>query len=255
MDPAAAIGLGLTLGAIFISMIMEGGQPMAIVIIPPMVLVFGGTIGCAVAGGVLADLKNLPKSLIGAITAKSTPPDAMVETLVRLAERARRDGILALEEELKTVENPFLAKGLQMAVDGLDSEEVEDLLAVEIEARRTAGKRAAKVFQDMSGYAPTIGIIGTVLGLIHVLGNLSEPTTLGEKIASAFVATLWGVLTANAFWLPIANRIRRITELECDQMEMALEGILAIQAGSNPRLVAQKLQSLVPNAGTEKKAA
>jgi chemotaxis protein MotA len=256
MDPAAAIGIGLTLVAIFVSMIMEGGQPMAIVIIPPIILVFGGTIGCAIAGGVLEDAKALPKHLVAAITAKAAPAsDQLVETIVALAERARREGILALEEELPAVADPFLAKGLQMAVDGLDSEEVGDILGAEIDARRIAGKRGAKLFQDMSGFAPTIGIIGTVLGLIHVLGNLSKPEELGHQIASAFVATLWGVLTANAFWLPLANRIKRVAELECDQMELALEGILAIQAGSNPRLIAQKLQSLLPTAVPEKKVA
>jgi chemotaxis protein MotA len=98
----------------------------------------------------------------------------------------------------------------------------------------------------MGGYAPTIGIIGTVLGLIHVLGSLSDPNSLGEKIAGAFVATLWGVLSANIFWFPIANRLKRISETECEQMEMATEGVPAIQAGSNPRLVAQKLQSMLP---------
>lgn len=246
MDPATAIGVGLTLVAIFGSIILEGGNPMAIVLIPSLVLVFGGTIGAAVAGGVLRDAKALPKQMIRAITAKTPAPDATVETLIHLAERARREGLLALESEAQEIDEPFLRRGLQMAVDGIDSEEVADILSAEIETKRAADKRGAKMFADMGGYAPTIGIIGTVLGLIHVLGNLSEPTKLGGEIAGAFVATLWGVMSANVFWLPMHNRLRRISDLECDQMELVLEGILAIQAGSNPRLVAQKLQSLLP---------
>jgi chemotaxis protein MotA len=246
MDPAAGIGIALALGAIFLSMIMDGSSPMAIIIIPALLLVFLGTIGAAVAGGILRDAKALPKQLIAAITAKTTAPDAVVESLVHFAERARREGILALEEEIGSVEDPFLRRGLQMAVDGTDPEEVAEILSAEIDTMRRSGKQGAKLFQDMGGYAPTIGIIGTVLGLIHVLGNLSEPSKLGAEIASAFVATLWGVLSANIFWLPLANRVRRVNELECDQMELVIEGILAIQAGSNPRLVAQKLQSLLP---------
>jgi chemotaxis protein MotA len=246
MDPATGIGIGLTLVAIFASIILDGGNPMAIILIPSLVLVFGGTIGAAVAGGVLSDAKAMPKQLIRGIKAQRPTSDATVETLIRLAERARREGLLALESETAGIEEPFLRRGLQMAVDGIDSEEVADILSGEIETKRTTDKRAAKPFQDMGGYAPTIGIIGTVLGLIHVLGNLGEPAELGKEIAGAFVATLWGVLSANVFWFPIHNRLRRISDLECDQMELILEGILAIQAGSNPRLVAQKLQSLLP---------
>jgi chemotaxis protein MotA len=246
MDPATAIGIGFTLAAIFGSMIMEGSSPMAIILIPSLLLVFGGTIGAAIAGGVLRDAKALPKQMIAAVKAKAPAPDGTVETLIHLAERARKEGLLALESESADIDDPFLRRALQMAVDGLDSEQVAEILLTEIDTKRSNDKRAAKIFADMGGYAPTIGIIGTVLGLIHVLGNLSEPTKLGEQIASAFVATLWGVLSANVFWLPMNNRLRRISELECDQMNLVVEGILAIQAGSNPRLVAQKLQSLLP---------
>jgi chemotaxis protein MotA len=246
MDPATGIGIGLAILAILASMIMDGGNPMAIILIPSIVLVFGGTIGAAIAGGILRDAKALPKQVIAAVKAKAPTADATVETLVHLAERARREGLLALESETSDIEPLFLRRGLQMAVDGIDAEEVAEILESEIETKRANDKRAAKIFQDMGGYAPTIGIIGTVLGLIHVLGNLSEPSKLGAEIASAFVATLWGVLTANVIWFPMHNRLRRISDLECDQMELVLEGILAIQAGSNPRLVAQKLQSLLP---------
>lgn len=246
MDPALAIGVVLALVGIVGSVTMEGGNIAAIFLPAPMMLVFLGTIGAAVAGSVMRDAKGLPKQLIRAFTAKPPKPDAAVETLVRLAGKARREGLLALEAEAADVEDEFLRRGLQLAIDGTDAEEVAIILSSEVETKRAADKAAAKIFADMGGFAPTIGIIGTVLGLVKVLGHLSAPSKLGAEIASAFVATLWGVMTANVFWLPMSNRLKRVSQAECEQMELIIEGILAIQAGSNPRLIEQRLQSLLP---------
>ena len=251
MDPAMMIGGGLALAAIVGSLIMDGGDIGSMFLIPPMILVFGGTIGAAMAGSLMHNVKLLPKSFIRALTAKISTPHANVETIVKLAERARREGLLALEAELGTVEDPFLKRALEMAVDGTDADEVAEILGAEIDAKRAADASAAKIFHDMGGYAPTIGIIGTVLGLVHVLGNLGDPSTLGAKIASAFVATLWGVMTANVFWFPFSHRLKAIGDAEAHQMELALEGVIAIQSGSNPRLIARKLQSMLPPAPAE----
>jgi chemotaxis protein MotA len=253
MDPATMIGIGLAFFAIIGSTIMEGGSIGSIILIPPMILVFGGTIGAAVAGTMMRDAKALPKNLVRAFTAKTVVPKDDVEVIVKLAERARREGLLSLEAEIRTVENPFLRRGLEMAIDGTDPDEVADILSAEVDAKRAADAAGAKVFHDMGGYAPTIGIIGTVFGLIHVLSSLSDPSSLGEKIASAFVATLWGVMTANVLWFPLANRLKRVSETECEAMELALEGVLAIQAGSNPRMIAQKLESMLPRDETPEK--
>jgi chemotaxis protein MotA len=224
---------------------MEGGDIGAMFLIPPMILVFGGTIGAAVAGGLLADAKALPQSIIRAFTATLPKPNDGVDTIVSLADRARREGLLALVADVAAVEDPFLRRALEMAVDGTDADEIADILGAEVDAKRAADAAAAKMFQDMGGFAPTIGIIGTVLGLVHVLGDLADPSSLGEKIASAFVATLWGVLTANIFWFPIGNRLKRLSEAECEQMEVAIEGVLAIQAGNNPRVIARKLTAMM----------
>jgi chemotaxis protein MotA len=248
MDPSLIIGVVLAIVAIVGSVTMEGGNIGAIFLIPPMILVFGGTIGAAVAGAVMRDVSSLPKQLVRAFTAKTPKPDDAVEVLVRLAGRARREGLLALESEAAEVEDEFLRRGLQLAIDGTDAEEVAIILSTEVDTKRANDKAAAKLFADMGGYAPTIGIIGTVLGLVKVLGHLSSPSELGAEIASAFVATLWGVMSANVFWLPLGNRLKRVSEAECEQMEVIIEGILAIQAGSNPRLVEQKLHSLLPAA-------
>jgi chemotaxis protein MotA len=255
MDPSTMIGLGLALGAILVSMIMDGGDIGAMFLIPPMILVFGGTIGAAMAGTLMSDAKAMPKSLVRAFTAKVTTAHESVGIIVRMAERARRDGLLALESDVSEVEDPFLRRALEMAIDGTDADEVADILGAEVDAKRASDGAGAKLFHDMGGYAPTIGIIGTVLGLIHVLGSLTDPSSLGAKIASAFVATLWGVLSANIFWFPLANRLKRISETECEQMEVTIEGVLAIQAGSNPRLVAQKLQSMLPSIEPQKEVA
>lgn len=247
MDPSTLIGIGLALGALLASIVMEGGDIGSMFLIPPMILVFGGTIGAAVAGTLMHEAKTMPKSLVRAFTARITPPHDSVEVIVRMAERARREGLLSLEGDVNEVADPFLKRALEMAIDGTDADEMAEILGAEVDAKRAAEASAAKLFHDMGGYAPTIGIIGTVLGLIHVLGSLTDPNSLGEKIASAFVATLWGVMSANVFWFPIANRLKRISDAECEQMELTIEGVLAIQSGSNPRLVAQKLQSMLPN--------
>jgi len=249
MDPATIIGVVLAFAAIFISMIMEGGSPGSIFLVPPLILVFLGT---------LKDTTSLGSVLARAFMGKVTKSDALVESIVKLAERARREGLLALEDAIKDVDNEFLKKGLQLAIDGTDPEELRDILEAEVEAKKKSDKGTAKIFADMGGYAPTVGIIGTVLGLIHVLENLNKPDQLGHLIAAAFVATLWGVLSANVLWLPIGNKLKKLSELECGQMELVIAGIINIQAGANPRLVAQKLRSLLPpdeQPKEEKKAA
>ena len=143
-------------------------------------------------------------------------------------------------------EDPFLKRGLQMSIDGTDPEDLRAIMEGEIAAKKAEDKVAAKFFTGMGGYAPTVGIIGTVVGLIHVLENLDKPETLGPLIAGAFVATLWGVLSANFFWLPMAAKITRTSDLQAAQMELLVEGIAEIQAGTSPRTVRAKLSSLVP---------
>jgi chemotaxis protein MotA len=248
MDPAVIIGLVVAFGAIMLGTIMEGGSPTAMFLIPPMILVFGGTMGAAMAGGMFKEFLGIGGLIKRAFTAKTPEPEALVATLVKLAERARREGLLALEDAVKDVDDKFLREGLEFAIDGSDPEEVREILEAQIDAKRAKDKGGAKIFADMGGYSPTIGIIGTVLGLVHVLENLSQPEKLGHLIAGAFVATLWGVMTANVVFLPMGSRLKRISELECSQMELIVEGVSAIQSGANPRIVAQKLSSLLGTA-------
>ncbi|AXX29730.1 motility protein A [Actinosynnema pretiosum subsp. pretiosum] len=257
MDPASIAGTVLVFVAIFVSTALEGGNPLSMFLLPPILLVVFGTIGAVMASGVMRDSMSLPALLKRAFLAPKMDGSVVVESIVSLADRARREGLLALEEEAKKVEDPFLRRGLVLAIDGMDSKEIREILEGEIETKQRYDKVGVKMFTDMGALAPTIGIIGTVLGLIHVLENLSDPAKLGHLIAGAFVATLWGVMTANAMWLPIGSRLKRLSDLECEQMQVVVEGVLAIQAGSNPRLVGQKLRAMVATGPpeAEKKAA
>jgi chemotaxis protein MotA len=253
MDPASIIGLVLAFGSIFGAMIMEGGNPAALMVIPALILVMGGTIGACMCSGMLKDTIGVGKQFARALMAKPTDSSGLVDEVVALADKARREGLLALEDATKDVQDPFLQRGLQLAIDGTDGEELREILEAEVDAKRKEDKAGAKFFADAGGFAPTIGIIGTVIGLIHVLENLSQPDKLGHLIAGAFVATLWGVMIANVVWLPLGNRLKRVSELEIAQMELTIEGILAIQGGANPRLVAQKLNSLMGSTGAAPK--
>jgi chemotaxis protein MotA len=243
VDPATLAGIGIALGAIFVSMIMEGGNPASIILPPAMLIVFGGTFGVGMATGMMKDFTGAMGAIARAMAGKGHPADQTIATIVDFADKARREGLLSLEKAAAEVEDPFLKKGIELAVDGTDPEEIRAILETEVEAKRAHDKVPVKFFNDLGAFGPTMGIIGTVMGLIHVLENLSEPDKLGHLIAGAFVATLWGVLSANVFWFPISKKLARLSEIEVHHMEMIVEGVLSVQAGANPRVLQQKLVS------------
>jgi chemotaxis protein MotA len=243
VDPAAIIGLLLGFGGVFGAMVMEGGNPAAIISPPALVLIFVGTFGACMASNTLPGTIGAIKWLLYGLMAKKADVEGVVEPLVKMAEKARREGLLALESEMEGVQDEFMRRGLQMAVDGTDADDLYEILTAEVKAKKTSAAAGASFWTDAGGYSPTIGIIGTVVGLIHVLENLSHPDELGHLIAGAFVATLWGVLSANVMFLPFGKRIKAVMANETARMELIIEGVLAIQAGANPRVVATKLQS------------
>jgi chemotaxis protein MotA len=259
MDPATIVGVVLGFAAIFGSMIMEGGNPASIILPPALLLVFLGSFGVSLASNTLPGAIGSIKWLIYALTAKKVDLEGVVEPLVKMAEKARREGLLALESEMETIDDEFMKKGLQMAVDGTDPDDLYEILTAEVKAKKAAATSGAAFWNDAGGYAPTIGIIGTVLGLVHVLENLADPGKLGHLIAGAFVATLWGVLSANVMFLPFGKRVKLVGMNEATRMEIIIEGVLAIQAGANPRVVATKLKSKMapdgPTAAPAKEAA
>jgi len=245
MDIASLIGIGLAFGAVIMAIFMEGSTPMSVVLPAPMLLVIGGTIGAGLATTTLKDFLTAFLNLKNYLFYKPKDLNETVDTVVSLADRARREGLLALEDASKDIDDDFLKDGLQSAIDGTDPDDLRAMMEARIDAKMSRDRTIAKLFTDMGGFAPTIGIIGTVVSLVHVLENLAQPSTIGHMIAAAFVATLWGLLSANVIWLPIAGRVKRISELESAQMELAMEGLLAIQSGANPRVVGARLRSLV----------
>jgi chemotaxis protein MotA len=249
MDPVTAVGVLGGLVVIAVVNALEGGNLASLFLPGPMLLVFGVTTLVTVASGTLGDVKAVPSSLKRAFASPAPSTDGLVPQMVSLGETARREGLLSLERALEDVDDPFMVKGLMLAVDGTDPEDLEEILGAEIDAAREDGHHRAKFFADAGGFAPTIGIVGTVMSLVHVLENLSEPEALGHSIAAAFLATLWGVLSANVLWLPIANRLKRLADLEAARMEVVAVGVSVIQAGANPRVIEQRLSALVVEHG------
>jgi len=254
--PAPFVGMALALGSLITMMLLEGTSPLAVVLIPPLVLVFGATFGAAVAGSTIADLRRLgPWFRMTFGPERASANASLVAQLVELATLARKEGMLPLENRARSVEDPFLRRGLQLAIDAVPVDQLRRVLDREIEATRADDLVAARFFAKMGGYAPTIGIIGTVVGLVSVLKNLEDPTVLGPLVAGAFVATLWGVLSANFVWLPMSVRIRRNADLRRDQMELIREGICEILAGTNPRALRDKLRAMLPPSEAQLSAA
>ena len=246
MDPATIIGIVVAFGALYAMLTIEGSYVSSLLLPAPMILVFGATLAVGIAGGTVRDTITAFKALPGAFRGKTTPPVQVIDQVVGIAETARKSGLLALEQEADNVSDPFLRGALQNIADGTDGDELRMLLEDEIATKARSGRNASKFFTSLGGYAPTVGIIGTVVSLTHVLENLDTPETLGPMIAAAFVATLWGLLSANFLWLPIGARMRRLSDIEIDRLTLLMEGVLAVQAGSQPRLLGERLRAMVP---------
>lgn len=246
MDPASIIGIVAALSSIVAMLYIEGATIFAILLPAPMVLVFGGTLFSTFASFSVKDGAYAWKCVPKALTAKLPDPTEAIDTIVSLSEKARREGLLALEDAAKGIEDDFMREGLMSAIDGMDPEDLRNLLDDKMEAKKEADKVASSWFHQAGGYAPTIGVIGTVVSLVHVLEQLSSPEVLGPLIAGAFVATLWGLLSANMLWLPIAGRMARLSHLELARMEIITEGLISLQSGANPRQLGERLRSLIP---------
>jgi chemotaxis protein MotA len=249
-----AIGVGGAFVCLLLSVIMEGGNPMGLLGIPALIIVVGGTACATMASTNMGQMKRIPALYKTAIGGSKVEPDGTIAQMVKLAERARRDGLLALEDDLSELDDEFTKKGLQLVVDGTDSDLVRNILQSEIDGMSQRHHGNAHLFATAGGFAPTLGIIGTVLSLVHVLENLSNPGALGHSIAGAFLATLYGVGSANLVFLPIANKLKELSSDELAYREMVLEAILSIQAGDNPRVLSEKLEAFVAPADRGKSA-
>jgi chemotaxis protein MotA len=246
MKPATAIGIGAAVCGILLSAMMEGTSPASFINIPAVLIVCAGTGGATMASVGFESMKKIPT--LYKVVFNAQPPDlqARVELLVSLAEQARREGLLALDARLGEIDDEFTRKGMQLVVDGTDPELVRAILEADIDGMAARHVEGAAPFEKAGGFAPTMGIIGTVMGLVHVLENLAAPATLGPSISSAFIATLMGVGSANVIFLPVANRLKAISSQEMELRLLTLDGIISVQAGDNPRIVADRLNSYVP---------
>lgn len=245
MDLSTILGVIAGIGALILGYLMEGGSVGALGQLSAAVIVFGGTAGAIITSFSLSDLKKLPYWLKVAFTSQSFGTAAAYETLVRFAEKARREGLLSLEQELETITDRFTLQGMQLVIDGTDPEITKEILESNIAVLEKRHKIGIAVFEAAGGFGPTLGIIGTVMGLVKVLGNLSDPGALSESIAAAFIATLYGVASANLIYLPLATKLKMKDKAEVAAMEMILDGILSIQAGENPSILKEKLKTHV----------
>ena len=237
----AVVGIGLVLGGHG----LEGGNMRSLLQGAAAVIVFGGTLGAVLLSFPLRDLRLAITSLRHLVVDEAPPPDGIVAVISRFAVRARKEGLLSLEDDADKTSDPFLKRALALAIDGTTSTTLRAMLEDEIGSREEAEEVPARVFEAAGGYAPTVGILGAVLGLIHVMENLADPSNLGSGIAVAFVATVYGVGSANLIFLPIGSRFRARAQRNARRREAVLEGVMAIQEGLNPRLIDLKLRGLL----------
>lgn len=245
LDVTSLIGIPLGLGFVLMGQVLEGGTLRSILQVTAAIIVFGGTFGATLLSFSMKDVKQALRSLRHVFYEDDTPVEDTISTITRFAVKARKDGIMSLEDDVERLDDPFIRRGLSLAVDGTNPTTLRAMLEGESQSREDIEETPARVYEAAGGYAPTIGILGAVLGLIHVMENLSDPTKLGAGIAVAFVATVYGVGSANLLFLPIAAKLRNRASQRRQRREVALEGILAIQEGQNPRLIEQKLRGLL----------
>lgn len=245
MKASSGIGIGVAFFGILLAAIMEGTSPAAFLDIPAVLIIICGTGGATLASVGMDNMRRIPELYKLVMRAQRPDVAGRVALLVSMAEQARREGLLALDQQVNEIEDEFTRKGLQLVVDGIDPDLVRAVLEAEIDGMTARHHESAAIFEKAGGFAPTMGIIGTVMGLVHVLQNLAAPSTLGPAVSSAFIATLLGIGSANVIYLPIANRLKSLSDAEVELRTLTLDGILAVQAGDNPRVVAEKLNSYI----------
>lgn len=245
MDLVSIFGILLAFTAIIGGQILEGGHVNSLLQLTAFIIVLGGTTGAIM-------LQSSPKIFFEGmrlatwvILPPKAVPQLLIEQVMNWSSLARKGGLLALEPQLDDIQDAFTKKGLQMLVDGAEPEKIRVALDVEISTYEKHHLDASKVWQAAGGYAPTIGILGAVLGLIHVMENLSDPSKLGSGIAVAFVATIYGVGSANLFFLPMFGKLKYLIEQEVVMREMLIEGLVSIANGENPRAIETKLQGYI----------
>lgn len=252
MDKATIAGFVGAVGVLFLAIIIAPGSKLsAFVDYPSFATVVVGGIAATLIAFPMGTFLSLPKIIKKVLL--PNPPDMApaIKTIVECAEIARREGVLALENKTSDIEDPFILLGIQMAVDGSDSELIESVMRTEMLAMSSRHKTGKALLETMGRYAPAFGMIGTLLGLIIMLGNMDDPAAIGPGMAVALLTTLYGALMSNVFALPFADKLAFYAKAEMEIREIIVQGILAIQNGDNPRVVEQKLATYLPAAARE----
>jgi chemotaxis protein MotA len=245
MEISTGLGLLIVVAAMLGSMMIDGGNPASLINVGAIIMVFGGVLGATMISFPMKTFLNIPTLFMQSFKADTSNPQEKIELFVNLADRARREGLLSLEEEVADIDEEFAKKGIMLIVDGMDPALVREVLEIDNDLVARRHGVGVSMFEMAGSLAPAMGMIGTVMGLIGVLRNLSDPSTLGPSIAVAFTTTLYGVLLANLFFNPIASKLKQKNNAEMISREVMVEGILAVQAGENPRIVREKLESFL----------
>lgn len=244
MDVATVIGIVSGFGLIIITIII-GGSPGIFVNIPSAIVVIGGTLSATLINYPLRDVLGIIGPVRNAFFHKETDPSALIEKLIQFATVARREGILALEGQAGDLDNEFLTKSIQLAIDGTAPELIKDILTTEVAFMEDRHSTGQGILAAMGGYAPAFGMIGTLIGLVQMLATMEDPSTIGAGMAIALLTTLYGAVLANVVFIPTAAKLKIRTAGELLAKEITIEGILSIQSGDNPRVVEQKLKAFI----------
>ena len=241
MDILSVLGIIIGIGAILLGQYLDGGHVSSLINGPALLIVFGGSLGAIMLQSPTAVFLHALRLLPWVFKPPLLPLDDSIQRIIRWSDVARREGLLGLENLIDQEPDIFIQRGIQMLVDGYEPADIRATMEIDLISKERLDLQAAKVFEGMGAYAPTIGIIGAVLGLIHVMGNLADPTQLGSGIAVAFVATVYGVSFANLLFIPIGNKIKSVVQEESQFREMLIEGIVSIAEGDNPRIIQSRL--------------
>lgn len=241
MDLATILGLVVAVAFVLVGAVMEGLHLSALWGTTAFMIVMGGTVGATIMSHSMGDLKHLAAALKDTVKPPKLDFPGTVEYLSTIAEKARKNGILSLQEDVAKAPHPIIIRGLTMAVDGSDVEAVKEVLQSMLKIKEQELHHAAAVCDTAGGYCPTIGILGTVMGMVHIMGNLSDPDSLGPAIAVAFLATLYGVAFANMLFLPLGSKIKVVAAQEAHFGEMIIQGVIGLQSGENPRNLRERL--------------
>jgi len=247
MDVATLFGIFVA-GGLVISAILVGGPGSWFINTPSVMIVIGGTMGATLLNYPLSEILGVFRVVKNVLIQRAPATGNLVLMMVEFAKKARREGILSFESSIKDIEDPFLSNGLQLAVDGMESSAIEEIMSTEIMSIAERHKLGAEIFATMGTFAPAVGMLGTIIGLVQMLMQMKEPSQIGAPMAVALLTTFYGTLLANLLFLPIAGKLKTRSKQEILEKQMVLEGIVSIQSGDNHRIVEQKLKAfLAPN--------